>query len=119
MHAVHFASCRTTEAQGRLPAIRLEAQAILWAVRHFRYYLDGRKTTVFTDSLPLVSIFRAPAADSPLKRGKYGVAHESILLQEYDLVVKHTPGVENGCADALSRRFMGEVVVHVSRFRVR
>ena len=100
---IHYASCRTTEAQSRLPAIRLEAQAILWAVRHFHYYLDGRKVTVFTDSLPLVQIFRAPAADAPRPKGKYGIAHESILLQAYDLDVKHTPGVLNGCADALSR----------------
>ncbi len=96
-HPVAFESKRTSKVQENLgAATKLEAQAILWAVRAFRYYVDGHDTTVYTDCEPLIPMFHAP-------KRHHECYKESVLLQPYRITVKYKRGEENSCADALSR----------------
>jgi hypothetical protein len=76
---------------------------VLWAVKHFRYYILGRKCTVFTDCVALPAIFHTPKSSHELYK-------EAVLLQQYDIVVKYIKGEHNGCADVLSRLVLPDEV---------
>ncbi len=95
-HPIAYASKPTTEAQSKKGATKLEAEALLWAVTHFKYYLTGNLFTVITDCEPLVTLFNTPSR-------KHEIYKEAVLLQGYRMIVKHRSGFDNGCADALSR----------------
>lgn len=96
-HPIAFASEPTTVAQSRLSSPRLEAKAILWAVKHFRYYIDQHDTTVFTDCQAMIPLFNSP-------QKHHAIFNETVLLQAFPYVkIKHKPGKLNSCADALSR----------------
>ncbi|MEN7973341.1 MAG: reverse transcriptase domain-containing protein [Verrucomicrobiota bacterium] len=95
-HVIAYASTPTTVAQSKRGATRLEAEAILWAVRFYRFYLDGHRTVVYTDCQPLIPMFESPKSSHEIYR-------EAILLQHYDLKVCYRPGEQNTAADALSR----------------
>ena len=72
-----------------MASVRLEAKAVLWAVKHFHYYIDGRKTVVYTDCAPIVEMFKNPKASHVIYK-------EAVLTQQYDLEVKYKPGRQNG-----------------------
>ena len=70
----------------------------LSSVRHFRFMLEGREFTIFTDHKPLThALFRTSPPWS---------AHQQrhlAYLAEFTSSVVHIPGKENVVADALSR----------------
>ena len=74
----------------------LEALGVVWAVKHFRYYLYGHHCTVFTDHEALKALLNTPQPSGKLAR--WGMA-----LQELDLKIEYRPGKGNTRADALSR----------------
>ena len=93
---VAFAS-RTLQSHERNYGIsELEALGVVWAVKHFRYYLYAHHCTVFTDHEALKSLLNTPQPSGKLAR--WGMA-----LQELDLKLEYRPGKANGRADALSR----------------
>ena len=56
---VAVASRATTLVEARYPQLDLEALAVDYGLRRFRFYLvGGTQVTVFTDHKPLVSIFK-------------------------------------------------------------
>ena len=75
---------------------RLEALAVVWAVKHFRPYLYGHRCDVYTDHEALRSLLNTPHPSSKLAR--WGLA-----IQELDLQIHYRPGKRNANADALSR----------------
>ena len=63
---VLMASRATTPVESRNPQLDLEALAIDFALRRFRYYLiGGPKVEVITDHEPLISIFANKPAETP------------------------------------------------------
>ena len=70
--------------------------ALVWAIKHFRPYLYGRRFTVRTDhaSLRWLQSFHEPEGQ---------VARWLECLSEYDFEVVHRPGTKHTNADALSR----------------
>ncbi len=61
-------------------------------------YLGGSPSTiiVYTDHNPLVFIMRMSNANQRLMRW-------SLIMQEYNIEIRHKKGVDNLVADALSR----------------
>lgn len=93
---VAYASRSLNQAETRYPIIELELLAIVWAVRHFRPYLYGKRFKIVTDHKPLIYLFSMTDPSSRLTKFR-------LHLEEYDFVIEHVPGKQNAPADALSR----------------
>lgn len=93
---VAYASRNLKPAETRYPIIELELLAIVWAVRHFRPYLYGRKFKILTDHKPLIYLFNLKDPTSRLTKFR-------LFLEEYDFEIEYVPGRNNAAADALSR----------------
>lgn len=92
---VAYASRSLHGPEKRYSATHLEALALVWAVRHFRHYLAGRKFVLITDHAGLQYIFSNPKPSNKMMRWVMD-------LGEYVFDIKYRPGARNP-ADALSR----------------
>lgn len=95
-HPVAFASRQFSGPEQRYGATERECLALVWAVRHFRCYLYGRRFRLVTDCQPLKSLMNVKYPSSRLSRW-------NLQLQEYDFEIIHKPGNAHANADALSR----------------
>ena len=66
----------------------------MWAVKYFRSYILGHRTTVYTDHAACTSLLNTPHPSGKLARW-------ALAIQEMDLIIKHKAGRAN--MDALSR----------------
>lgn len=89
-------------------AIEKELLAVVWATKHFRQFLYGRKFTIFTDHKPLV--YLNSMSTENLRLLKYKAE-----LSEFDFVIKYKKGAINTNADALSRMFIVLVTDEVAK----
>ena len=74
----------------------LEGLGAVWAIKHFRPYLYGHHTDLYTDHEALKSLLNTPQPSGKLAR--WGLA-----IQELDVNILHRSGKHNANADALSR----------------
>lgn len=95
-HPVAFASRQFSGPEQRYGATERECLALVWAVRHFRCYLYGRRFRLVTDCQPLKWLMNVKDPSSRLSRW-------NLQLQEYDFEIIHKPGNAHANADALSR----------------
>lgn len=70
--------------------------AIIWAIKHFRPYLYGKKFIIYTDHRPLSWLHSFEEPNSKITRWR-------LRLAEYDYEVIYKNGRQNTNADALSR----------------
>ncbi len=93
---VAFYSKQLQGAQSNYSAQELECLAVVEAIKHFSFYLHGQKFEVWTDHKGLESI----RTGRQLNRRVY---RWSLVLSEFDFVVKYRAGASNVVADELSR----------------
>jgi hypothetical protein len=93
---VAYASRTFNGAELNYSTVEKELLAIVWAVKHFRPYLIGRKFQVLTDHKGLTWIFKVKDPSSRLLRWR-------MLLEEYEYEIVYKPGKQNVNADSLSR----------------
>ena len=93
---IAYASRTLCQAETRYSTIERELLAIVWAVKHFRPYLFGRRFTLITDHRPLTWLFSIKDPGSRLARWR-------LKLEEYDYKIEYKAGKSNKNADALSR----------------
>ena len=98
---IAYASRTLLNAEKNYPTIEKELLAIVWACKHFRPYLYGRKFTIVTDHRPLTWIFSVKDPSSRLLRWR-------LQLEEHEYEVKYKKGSSNTNADALSRIYVTE-----------
>uniref|UniRef100_A0A3B1IW77 Gypsy retrotransposon integrase-like protein 1 n=1 Tax=Astyanax mexicanus TaxID=7994 RepID=A0A3B1IW77_ASTMX len=98
LHPVCFYSHKFTSYQRNYSTIEKEALALLLAIQHFEVYVGSSSlpVVVFTDHNPLVFLSRMYNKNQRLMRW-------ALLLQDYNLEIRHKKGMENVVADALSR----------------
>ena len=75
------------------------------AVRHFRYFLEGRHFVIFTDHKPLTFAF-SKVSDAWSARQQCQLS----AISEFTTDVRHIAGKANLVADTLSRAFLSMVV---------
>ncbi|CAI7844830.1 unnamed protein product, partial [Closterium sp. NIES-54] len=83
-------------SQGMGGIICQEGLAAVWAVGHFRVYLQGGEFTLVTDHQPLTWLMTMPGLTGRNARW-------AMKLQEYDFKIKHRPGKTLQHVDDLSR----------------
>ena len=114
---VAYASRSMTKAEKNYATIEKEQLGVVFACERFHVYIYGRKTTVETDHLPLISISKKQLCDAPPRLQRL-----LLRIQKYDLTLEHTPGKQLVVADTLSRSFSAkeeksttesEVYIHV------
>lgn len=93
---IAYASRTLNDAETRYSTIEKELLGIVWAVKHFRPYLYGRKFNIFTDHRPLAWLNSLKEPNSKLTRWK-------LRLAEFDFDIIYKKGKQNSNADALSR----------------
>lgn len=93
---IAYASRTLSDTESRYSTIERELLAIVWAVKHFRPYLYGRKFILYTDHRPLAWIHSLKEPNSKLTRWR-------LRLQEYQFDTIYKKGKQNSNADALSR----------------
>ena len=97
-HPVCYFSRKLNKHQQKYATIEKEGLALVLALQHFEVYVNSglHPIVVYTDHNPLTFLGRMKANNQRILRW-------SLLLQEYNLVIRHVPGKENVVADALSR----------------
>ena len=95
---IYYALRALTSAEKNYQNLEREAQAAVWGMEKFHYFLYGRKFILQTDQKPLVSIFRKHMIDVSPR-----IQRITIRAWQYDFVPQHIPGRNNVISDALSR----------------
>lgn len=93
---IAYASRTLNQSETKYSTIEKELLAIVWACKHFRPYLFGRKFTICTDHRPLTWLFSLREPNSKLIRWR-------LRLEEFDYKIIYKKGKLNSNADALSR----------------
>ena len=97
-HPVGYFSKKLAKYRRYYSTVEKETCALLLALSHFVIYIANSVSPIiiYTDHNPLVFI-------NKVKDKNQRLLQWSVVLQEYDLEIKHIKGKENLIADALSR----------------
>jgi hypothetical protein len=93
-----FFSKKLEPAQMRYSAFDRELFACVAGIRHFRYMLEGRPFTIYTDHKPLT--FALGKVSEPWTAMQ---SRQLSYVAEFTIDIRHIPGSENIVADTLSR----------------
>ena len=96
-HPVAYYSRKFDKHQKNYSTVEKESLALVLALQHFEVYISSEKPLiVHTDHNPLVFL-------SKMKTKNRRLLSWSLMLQEYNLEIRHIRGKDNVLADTLSR----------------
>ena len=95
---IYYALRALTSAEKNYQNLEREAQAAVWGMEKFHYFLYGIKFILQTDQKPLVSIFRKHMIDVSPR-----IQRITIRAWQYEFEPQHIAGKNNVISDALSR----------------
>ncbi len=98
-----FFSRKLNTAQSKYSVFDRELWAVFSGIRFFRFMLEGRKFTVYTDHKPLTSALKRVSEPWTARQQR----HLSYIT-EFISDLRHIAGVSNVVADTLSRLPIGE-----------
>ena len=98
---VGFASRTLTKAELNYSHLDKEALAIVFGVKKFNQYLQGRHFSIKTDHKPLTHIFGETRATPTLASGR--IQRWALTLGGYNYAIQYREGKNMANADALSR----------------
>lgn len=93
-----FASKKLSDTQRRWAAAERECYATVYALQAWDVFIFGYNIVLYTDSSPLSFIASSSTISSKMCRW-------SLILQRYNITVKHISGAQNIVADCLSRAY--------------
>lgn len=93
-----IATCshKLSDTERRWSTIEREAYGLIYSIRKFKYFLEGRKFFIKTDHKPLVFLDKRDYNNAKIRRWQQE-------LQQYTFTICHIAGTDNGIADLLSR----------------
>lgn len=103
MQPIAFFSKKLSPAEQKYATFDRELLAIYLAIKHFRYFLEGREFIVFTDHAPLTKALGSKTERSPRQ------TRHLEYISEFTSDIRYIKGKENLVADALSRICVDEV----------
>ena len=107
-HPISYFSRKLKPAERRYSTFDRELLAVYLSIKHFRYFLEGRCFHVVTDHKPLIYTFSARAdRHSPRQ------ARHLDYISQFTTDLRHTRGIDNPVADALSR-IEANAIMHAS-----
>ena len=92
-----FFSKKLSTTEAKYSAFDRELLAIYLSIKHFRYFLEGRDFTVFTDQEPLVGALHSKTERSPRQ------ARHLDFISQFTSDIRYVKGKDNVVADTLSR----------------
>lgn len=92
-----FFSKKLSDAEIKYSAFDRELLAIYMSIKHFRYFVEGRTFTVFTDHKPLIHVITSKTERSPRQ------TRHLEYVSQFTSDIRHISGKENVVADCLSR----------------
>ena len=95
---IAFFSKKFSPAESRYSAFDRELLAVHLSIRHFKYFLEGRQFTVFTDHKPITSALGKISDPHSARQARHLAA-----IAEFTSDIQHVSGKDNAVADALSR----------------
>jgi hypothetical protein len=93
-----FFSRKLNTAQSKYSAIDRELWAVFSGIRFFRFMLEGRRFTVYTDHKPLTSALHRVSEPWTARQQRH-----LAYIAEYTSDLRHVAGLANVVADTLSR----------------
>ena len=93
---VCFFSKKFNKHQLNYSVIEKETLALILSLQHFSVYVSSVPVVVFTDHNPLTFL-------SSLQCPNQRLIHWALMLQSYNLDIRHIKGRDNVVVDALSR----------------
>ena len=98
LHPIAYFSKKLNKSQRNYSVIEKELLALILSLQHFAVYVQSAPgpIIVYTDHHPLKFLNKFRNQNQRLTRW-------SLLLQEYELAIKHIKGINNVLADCLSR----------------
>ena len=97
-----YASRQLKHYEQNYPTHDLELVAVVFALKIWRHYLYGEQCEIFTDHKSLKYLFTQKELNMRQRRWLE-------LLKGYDLTISYQHGKANVVADALSRKFVGNL----------
>ena len=100
-HTIAFASRFLNSVEQRYSNNEIELLAVLWALEHFKHYLQGTEFTLQTDHQALLTA---------LKENRGNKTYQNRLtrwvdrLLPFNFNIEHIPGKQMGFADYFSRK---------------
>lgn len=94
---IAFFSRKLSSTQQRYSTFDRELLAIFSAVKHFRYFIEGRPFCIITDHKPLTYAFSSTTDRSPRQE------RQLAFIAEFSTDIRHISGSDNVVPDALSR----------------
>ena len=97
-HPVCYIFKKFNKHQKNYSTVEKECSSLILALQHFEVYLTSSSSTivVFSDYNPLTFIHK-------IKNKNQRLLRRSLLLQEYNLDIKHIRGKDSIIPDAMSR----------------
>lgn len=98
---IAFASRVLSKPELNYSQLDKEALAIVFGVKSFHQFVYGRHFVLETDHKPLIFIFGDKKGLPQMAAAR--VQRWSVFLSGYDFEIRHIRGIDNTCADFLSR----------------
>lgn len=93
-----FFSKKFNPSQCKYSAYDRELTAIYEAIKHFKYFLEGRNFKVVTDQKPLTFAFKQKADKASSRQRR-----QFCFISQFTTCIEHLPGKDNVVSDSLSR----------------